>query len=244
MEILNKDFKEIKDTMDPEVINDFLIKLSENPKRDYLTYIDYLIHNLKKQIFNKVKINLIFLIGEIGKTTVLNDRYLTFLLKTYYISDRWIRNEIIQAIDKISANSDIPDPVIDLISNAINDDYSLIKINSFRVILNLKVLPNSMKKNLFLTLNSKDSDLEALCTHILSKFLPDVNHLFNSLDDLENYKILKPYSIRIILLLYFRSLLNLESLRQKISNSNWEIEYKEIYFKEIDIYEKILLKNL
>ncbi len=244
MEFLNKDFEEIKDAKDPEVINDFLIKISENPNKDYLIYIDYLIQNLNKQIFNKVKINLIFFIGEIGKTTILNEKYLTFLLEAYYTSDRWIRNEIMQAIEKITANSDITDPVIDLINNAINDDYTPIKINALRVILNLKEFPNSMKKNLFRILNSKDSDLETLCTQILSKFFPDLDYLFNALDELENYKILKSHSIRIILLLYFRSVLNLESLRQRISNSNWEIGYKDNYFKEIDIYEKIILKNL
>ena len=76
------------------------------------------------------------------------------------------------------------------------------------------------------------------------KFLPDFNQLVNSLNYNDNYKTLKPYTIRTLLLIYFRSPLNLESFREKISNLNWEVEYKEIYIKEIDTYEKILLKKI
>lgn len=244
MELLNNNFEEIKRVNDPDIINDFLIKLSKDPNKDYLIYINYLLNNLEAQILNKVKLNIIFLIGEIGGLTNLNDRFLIFLIETYYISDRWIRNEIIQAIEKISTNSDITEKVIELVGNAVNDDYSPIRVNALRVILNLKEFPSGLRRNIFQTLNLKDSELERYCIQILDKFLPDFNQLTNSLNNSDNYKILKPYTIRILLLVYFRSPLNLESFRQKISNSNWENEYKEIYLKEIGTYERILLKRL
>ena len=60
MELLNNNFEEIKKAKDPEVINDFLIKLSEVPNKDYLIYIDYLLNNLDAKILNKVKLNIIF----------------------------------------------------------------------------------------------------------------------------------------------------------------------------------------
>ena len=244
MELLNNNFEEIKRAKNPEIINDFLIKLSEDPNIDYLMSVDHFIENLDTQIFDKVKLNLIFLIGEIGKLTILGERYLTFLCETYYTSDRWVRNEIIQAIGKISTNSEISNDVIKLVGYAVNDDYLPIKVNALQVILNLEEFPLIIRSLVFQALNSNISELEAFCVKILDKFLPDYNQLVNSLNYSNNYKILKPYTIRTLLLVYFRSPLNLEPFRQKISNSNWEIEYKEIFLKEIDTYEKILLKKL
>jgi len=244
MELLKNNFEEVKRIKDPEIINDFLIKLSEDPKEDYLNYIEYFMNNLDKQIFDKVKLNLIFLIGEISNLTTIDEKYLSFLVETYYVSDRWIRNEIIQAIGIISAKSAITDEVIKLLGYAVIDDYSPIKINALQMILNLEALPPTMIRNIFQALNSKSSELEVLLVKIIEKFLPDYNQLLNSLNLLHNYKILKQHAIRTLLLVCFRSALNLESFRQKISNSNWEIEYKEKFLKEIDIYEKVFLRKL
>ncbi len=86
--------------------------------------------------------------------------------------------------------------------------------------------------------------MKFFCVGILEKFLTDFYQLINSLDYSDNYKILKPKAIRTLLFTYFKSPLNLEPFRQKISNLNWEIEYKEIYLKEIDTYEKKIFKKL
>lgn len=244
MEFMKNNFEEIKRAKDPEIINSFLIKLSEDPQEEHLNYIEYFLNNLDAQIFDNVKLNLIFLIGEIGNLIKLEDRYLSFLVETYYTSDMWIRNEIIQAIGKISANSDISNDVLKLLGYAVNDDYFSIRVNTLQVILNLEDFPLNMARHLFQALNSKSSELETLCVKILEKFLPDYNQLFNSLNYLDNYKILKQNAIRTLLLVYFGSALYLESFRQKISNSNWEIEYMEKFLKEIDIFEKIILRKL
>jgi len=244
MELLNNTFEEIKRAKNSEKINDFLIKLTKDPSEDYLDYIEYFINNLDPDIFDKIKLNLIFLIGEIGKETILDERYIKFLIETYYTSDRWVRNEVIQAIGKISANSDMTEEMIKLVGYAVNDDYSPIKVNALQVILNFKKFPLTIRGHIFRALNSKIPELEEFCAKILDKFLPDYNQLVYSLNYSDNYKILKPYTIRTLLLMYFYSPINLEPFRQKILNLNWEIEYKEIYLKEIDTYEKILLKNL
>ncbi|MFX1304802.1 MAG: hypothetical protein ACFE9X_15720, partial [Promethearchaeota archaeon] len=118
---MKNNFKELKD---PEEINDFLIKLSENPNTEDLKRVDYFIDNLDPPIFEKIKLNLIFLLGEIGESTPIEDKYLNFLLETYYTSDRWIRNEIIQAIGKISKKIEITESIIKLIGYAVNDDYT------------------------------------------------------------------------------------------------------------------------
>ena len=165
-------------------------------------------------------------------------------METYYSSDRWIRNEIIQAIGKVSTHSEITEDVVKLIGYAVNDDYSPIKVNALQVILNLETFPPIIRKSIFQALNSRNSELEALCIKILEKFLPDYNQLFFSLNYLDNYKTLKTKAIRALLLVYFRTVVDIESFRQKISNPNWEIDYKDDFLKEIDIYEKILLKKL
>jgi hypothetical protein len=241
MELMKNNFKELKD---PEKINDLLIKLSENPGTEDLKSVDYFIDNLDPPIFERIKLNLIFLLGEIGEAIPIEDKYLTFLLETYYTSDRWIRNEIIQAIGKISKKIEITDNIIKLLGYAVNDDYSPIKVNALEVLFNLREFPLFVRRNVFLALNSKDSQLEALCVKVFDKFLPDFNQLFDSLDYSENYKILKSKAIMAILLVYFKSPLNLESFRQKVIVSNWEEEHKNMYLKEINAYEKALLKRI
>lgn len=244
MESFKQEFDSIKRSNNPEFINDFLIKLSKKPNFEYYTILDYFIDSLDIQILEKIKLNLVFLMGEIGKLSTIDNKYLDFLSKTYYTSDRWVRDEIIQAIGKISKKTVIGEEIIKLVGYGINDDYLPIRINALKTILGLEKVPLFIYRNLFLALNSKENELEAVCIEILNKHLSDYKKLFDSLNYLESYKILKPNAIRSLLLIYFRSIFNLESFRKNISTSNWENEYKEIFLNEIETYEKILLKKL
>jgi len=244
MELINQEFDDLKESNNPVIINDFIIKLSENPNVENLKYLQYFIDTLEPQIFDKIKLNLIFLLGELGKLSTLDLKCLHFLLETYYKSDRWVRNEIIKTFRKISINTDLPEEVIKLIGNAINDDYSPIRISALKVLLKLKEIPFSVRRNILQALNIKDTELEAISVKIFEKFIPDFHQLFKSLDYSENYQILKSKAIKTILLIYFRFPLDLDSFRQLISTANWESEYKEMYFKEITTFEKIILKRL
>ncbi len=242
MELIKKSFEEIKYTGNPEEINNFLIKLSKNPSQDYLNFLNFFINNVKPQIFNKIKLNLIFILGEIGKSTQLELNFLEFISDSYYNSDRWIRNEIIQTIDKISSRSKLSEKIVELIGYAINDEYLPIRNNALKVILKLEELPNV--RNIFQILNSKDSKLVENGLEILIKFIPNSARLFDSLNSSNNYKILKIKAVRSMLLICFNSLIYLESLRDLILKSSWENNYKEIYLKEIDTYERILLNKI
>ncbi len=244
MVFFSEEFDEIKKSKNPDLINDFLIKLSTTPKLEYFTILDYFIDNLDLQIFEKVKINLVFLIGEIAKVSNIDQKYLDFLSKTYYSSDRWVRDEIIQAIRKISKKVIIREEIVQLVGYAINDEYLPIRINALKTLLDLEKMPLLVWRNILLALNSKDSEIVAISANIFDKFLPDYHQLLDSLNHLENYKILKRNGLRSLLLIYFRSSINLESFRKSIATLDWEIEYKEKYFQEIDIFERILLKNL
>ncbi len=244
MQLFKQEFEDIKKSSNPETINEFLIKLSKSPNIEYFSMLDYFIDEIDTQIFEKVKLNLVFLIGEIGKASVIDTKYLEFLPKTYYSSDRWVRDEVVQSIGKISKKTVIGKKLIKLLGYAINDDYIPIRINALRSILDLEKLPLFVWRNIFLALNSNNSELEAISTKILEKFLPDFNQVLNPLNHLDNYKILKPNAIRALLLIYFRSSINLESFRESIKTSNWDIKYKDIFIKEIDTFGKILLKRL
>ena len=244
MELLKQKFDEIKKSNNPEVINDFLIKLSDNPNIEYLNYLKYFVESLDPQILDKIKLNLIFVMGEIGNLAQIPDEYLRILEEIYYKSDRWVRNEVIQAIDKISKNTELNDKIIEIISNALNDEYSAIKISTLKLLLNLNKSPDSILKNLIRLMNSKDSEIVEAIERILRRIPQQPDRIFNLLDKSDNYKFLKPRGIRSLLLIQFKSIINTESFREMISNSSWDANYKENYLKEINTFERILAKNI
>jgi len=244
MALFKQNFDEIKDSNNPDIINDFIIKLSENPKEEHLKYLKYLIDNLDTQILNKITLNLIYALGELGNLTSLDENYLNFIHETYLHSDRWIRNEIIQAIDKISKKSHLNENIVLLIGGALNDDYPPIKINTLKVLLNLKQVPDFIFTNIFYVLNSKDSAVLEGCRRALEKIHLETYKLFSLLNQLDNYKILKPRAIRSLLLIQFKFIINLESFREIIESSNWDNSFKEKYLTEIDTFQRILIKNM
>lgn len=237
-------YKEAKESRDPEIINNFLIELGKNPKSEYLNLLDFFINDLEDQLYEKIKLNLIYVIGEIGNLTPLSNDFLELLYNTYYISDRWIRNEIIQAIDKISKKLHLNENIVLLIGGALNDDYPPIKINTLKVLLNLKQVPDFIFTNIFYVLNSKDSAVLEGCRRALEKIHLETYKLFSLLNQLDNYKILKPRAIRSLLLIQFKSIINLESFREIIGSSNWDNSFKEKYLTEIDTFQRILIKNM
>ena len=244
MELLKQNFDEIKESNNPKAINDFIIKLSENLNIEHIKYLSYFIKNLDTEIFDKIKLNLIYVLGEIGNLTPLPGEYLLLLEEVYYKSDRWVRNEIIQAINKISKNAELSEKTVELISNALNDEYSVIKINTLKLLSNFKKLPDGILKNLIRLMNSKDSEILEGCRRILKRIPQQPDRIFNLLNRSDNYKILKPRGIRSLLLIQFKSIINTESFREMILNSNWDKTNKENYIKEIITFERILMKNL
>jgi len=209
MEQVKLEFDRIRKSKDPEVLNDFIIDLSKNPKVEYLEYLKYLIENSNPQIFDKIKLNLIFTLGEIGSISIIDEYYLTFIYEIYHLSDRWIRNEIIQTIGKISRTSKLPENIVLLIGNALNDDYNPIKINALQVLYTIESFPDRVFTNLFNALNSKDPEVLEGCRRVFNRIYLRVDNLFNKLDLSNNYKILKSSGIRSLLLAQFKSIINL-----------------------------------
>ena len=244
MQNISNNFQEILKSKNPEEIIDFLFKLSKEPKVEYLNFIDYFINRVENQNFEKIKLNLIFFLGELGKVVSLDQKYLEFLSETYYNSDRWVRREIIQSFYNISKKTKLTKNIIELVGYALNDDYIPIKVNAQKVLLNLDALPKSVLENFFRLLNSREDEVINYSSKIFEKHFKDPNQIFTSLNKSENYMALKPHGVRALLLICFKSLINLEALKEMILGSNWPDTSKKSYLKEIETYESILLKNL
>ena len=237
-------FEDIKNSKDSEKINDFLIELGKNLRIEYISFLEYFIENCDPQNLQQIKLNLVYDLGEFGKLEKINKKFVDYLVEEYYNSDRWIRNEIISAFEKISKNFKLSDDIVELIGKALNEDYLPLKVNALNTLSYLENLPNSVLKNIFNVLNSSNSELIDISTNILLKVIQNEDHLFNSLYRNENYKILKKQAIRSLLVIFFKSVTYLESFREKLLRSEMDSDYKEMFFSEINTYKRILLKLL
>ncbi|MFX1258548.1 MAG: hypothetical protein ACFFAN_11850 [Promethearchaeota archaeon] len=241
---MNNFFQKAIKSNDPEEVNDFLIRLGKDPKREYISFIDYFIDKIDLPIFEKIKLNLIFILGEIGEKAQLDKKYLKFLEDVYYKSDRWVRNEIIQTLYRISTKTELLKDHLQIIRFSLTEDYDPVVINALNLLLSIQNVPNVILKNVIQILKTKNPEIFDKCTLVLQKFISDSNQLFYLLNDLDMYKSIKKNTIRSLLIAYFKSAITLEPFRKKIETARWDIDIKETYIKEIDTYERILLKNL
>ncbi|MBD3254376.1 MAG: hypothetical protein GF383_04745 [Candidatus Lokiarchaeota archaeon] len=250
MNKIQSEYEKVKNCEDPERINSFLINLSQNCDHNSISYLKHFIDELDKESFQRVKLNLIFVLGQIAeKKYEFGREYIDFLIKEYYQSDRWIRNEIIVALSKILEGGDISisNEIWKVISSALKDNYQLINKNVIALISNLNNVPDSVLKDVFVVLKSDntelvDETLELLKSHILNEI-----KLFKLLDLSENYRRLNKKAVRYILGAFFDSGLKirqLDNFREAISLSEWEDEYKLLFISEIDTYEKLFIKQL
>jgi len=243
MQDIKTNFNKIKKKKDPELINDFLINISNQPSSEHFEYIDYFINNLKPEVIEKIKINLIYSIGELAKIHKIDVKYINYLIEQYFISDRWIRNEIIVALNKISINFELSNEIVDFISKTLNEDYISIKINAIKLLEKCKTIPNTSYKNIFRSLNTAEKEMMEPISKILNKEIKDENKLFDVLNLTENYKVLNKKSIRIILFNCINNLPNLENFKNLISKSEWNEKEKNLFLKEINDYERIIFKK-
>ncbi|MFW9895109.1 MAG: hypothetical protein ACFFD7_04825 [Candidatus Thorarchaeota archaeon] len=244
MDPFENEFNNLKNSSNPETVNDFLIRISENPKEEYLSFLEYFLKEADEELYNKIKLNLIFVLGEIGNVTKLSNYYFKKLSDIFYTSDRWVRNEIIQTISKISKNTKLNEEIFILLGNALNDDYLPVKKGVLELLKSFESLPNSIMLQFFRVLNTKDTEILDLCRQVFESVPLKLESIYRFLDTSENYKVLKPRAIRSLLLIEFKLITALEAFRRFIRNSGWEDNYKLIYLKEIDTLQSILLKTL
>ena len=240
---INQKFKKIKNSKNPETINDFIISLTKSPLEDHLKFINYFIENLPENLLNKIKINLVYLIGLLSQKVNLEDNYLKFLKKQYYNSDRWIRNEIVKALCEIVKNQKLSDQYMVLISNSLKEDYIPIVINALEALWNCEGLSNIYLKNILIIIDSESSQVVEKARKILKREIKSYNELFELLNNENNYEMLNKTRFRTILLTFFDSIFALEDFKVLIISSDWFETYKKPFIQELETFEKILLNK-
>lgn len=243
MEDIENILLKIKDNINPQEINDILIKLSKNPNEKTLVIVDYFLDSLNATILNKIKLNLIFLLGVIGSVTVLNRKYLNFLVESYFNSDRWVRNEIIQSFLVILQNHEYNNEIYQIIEHALNEDYAPIKKSALNVLMILKELPEKVLLTLLRVLNTNNEEIVEMGLKILKRGVQTGDELFELLNISKGYTILNKSIVRVLILEYFDSISELELFIEKINSSKWEEEYKILCNTEINSFQRILKKN-
>ena len=243
MEDIENILLKIQDITNPQEINDILIKLSKNPNEKTLVIVDYFLDSLNATILNKIKLNLIFLIGAIGSVTVLNRKYLNFLVESYFNSDRWVRNEIIQSFLVILQNHEYNNEIYQIIEHALNEDYVPIKKSALSVLMILKELPEKVILTLLRILDTNNDDILEMGLKILKRDVQTWDELFELLNISKGYTILNKFIVRVLILEYFDSISELESFIEKINSSKWEEEYKILCKTEINSFQRILKKK-
>lgn len=243
MDEIEKIIIKIRNATNPQEINNILIELIKKPNIKLLAIIDYLLDSLPITILEKVKLNLIFLLGEIGNISVLNQKYLNFLIESYYNSDRWVRNEIIQAFLQILQYNEYNNEILEILKYALNEDYTPIKKGALNALMLCKVLPKIELKTLLKVLDTDNSEIVEKGILILKKYVQNGNDLFGRLDTSKNYTILSKSIIRTLIIAYFDSKDELESFRENINSSEWEDKYKVLCNTEITSFQNIFMKK-
>ena len=240
MEDIENILLKIQDNKNPQEINDILIQLSKNPSEKTLVIVDYFIDSLNATTFNKIKLNLIFLIGTIGSLTVLNRKYLNFLVESYFNSDRWVRNEIIQSFLVILQNHEYNNEIYQIIELALREDYQPIKKSALNVLMILKEIPEKVVLTLLRVLDTNNDEIVEMGLKILKRSVKTGDELFELLNISKGYTILNKFIVRVLILEYFDSISELEAFIEKINSSKWEEEYKILCNTEINSFQRIL----
>jgi hypothetical protein len=243
MEDIENILLKIQDNTNPQEINDILIELSKNPNEKTLVIIDYFLDSLNATILNKIKLNLIFLLGAIGSVIVLHRKYLNFLVESYFSSDRWVRNEIIQSFLVILQNHKYNNEIYQIIEQALNEDYAPIKKSALNVLMILKELPEKVLLTLLRILDTNNDEILEMGLKILKRGVQTWDELFELLNNSKGYTILNKFIVRVLILEYFDSISELEAFIEKINSSNWEEEYKILCKTEINSFQRILKKK-
>jgi len=244
MEDIENILLKIEDNTNLQEINDILIELSKNPNEKSLVIIDYFLDSLNATIFNKIKLNLIFLLGAIGSVTVLNKKYLNFLVESYFNSDRWVRNEIIQSFLVILQKHEYNNEIYQIIEHALNEDYAPIKKSALNVLMILKVLPEKVLLTLLRVLDTNNEDILEMGLKILKRSVQTWDELFELLNISKSYTILNKFIVRVLILEYFDSISKIELFIEKVDSSKWEEQYKILCKTEFNSFKRILKKKV
>ncbi|TFG16595.1 MAG: hypothetical protein EU531_06060 [Promethearchaeota archaeon] len=222
------------------LINDIIIELSQRPNPLHFEIIDFLLDTFNNEELSKININIVYLLGELGKITSLEQKYIQYLYETFYVSDRWIRTEILKVletnIEVVKSNSNF----IQVISSALKEEYESNTIIALKIIRQLDKYPAPIFKSFLVVLNKAQSKLKETIDKVINRHFKDESLIFELLNQNNNYRILKPHGLRLILQAFFPSTNKIENFQTLIENSDWEEENKSQFLKEIDIIRNLV----
>jgi len=244
---MKKIIQNIIESKNPDEINEWLIEIGKQPEEIKISEIKQVIKKKSAEsIFPKILLNLAWILGEISDKAPLDDDLIELLIEKFYKSDRWVRNEIIKTFQKFSNNYSnqefFMESILNLLGNAIFDDYQPIALNSLKALLNYSDLPSQIIAKIFKLLKKEDKEISNQAVLILRKFINSEESLVEFLNEHQIYIDLNPKAIRNILLGWFQNIIRLESFRDAILNAKWQKDKKDLFLKEIDVYQKILIR--
>jgi len=236
----NKNLEDNVKTENYEAVNEYLIEATKNPQLKNLLDIEYLIKNSQDSFFYHFAINLIYLLGEIGRNHFLGDCYIKFLVETYFKSDRWIRNEILLAFSKSIRIDDLFQRILDVIEFALVDDYDPIIINALTVVYHVKRIPESYYPKIIKNLESKNHIIVQESIKVLKKHVESIDMFYKILMEDNIINLYSKQVLRSILMTFFTNIDQVEDFKEKIVKSDLNISKKESLISEIKTYQRIM----
>lgn len=223
-----------------DAINEYLIEASKKPHLKNLIDINYLIASSQDSLLNHFAINLVFLLGEIGKNHFLSDNYIKFLIETYFKSDRWIRNEILLAFSKSIRIDDMFQKILDVIEFALVDNYDPIIISALTAIFYTKRIPERFYPKIIKNLESKNPKIVQESMKVLKKHVESTDVLYEILLKESNINLYSKQILRNLLITFFNEVHLVEDFKEKIMKSDLDLTKKESLISEIKTYQRIL----
>ena len=227
-----------------DAINEFLIEASKTPHLKNLIDLDYLITSSQDSLLYHFAINLIFLLGEIGKNHFLTDSYINFLIKTYFKSDRWIRNEILIAFSKSIRIDELFKNILDVIEFALVDDYDPITISALTIIYYTKKIPERFFPKIIKNMESKNPKIVQKSVKVLKKHVESTDVLYDILLKENTINLYSKQILRSLLLAFFNDVHLVEEFKENIMNSDLDLAKKESLISEIKTYLRILQQRI
>jgi hypothetical protein len=243
MDALSNKFNEFLRQGDTDKLNDLLIEWSNNPKDDYLKFIEALIYLKDLHIQNKLIINLVFLLGQIGQKIPIDSIFIEFLEESYYKSDKWVRAEILNALS-IIRNVPLSSKLTQIVHYALGEEHPQSVLKALDLLSTIGTVSNEFDASLIKLINNPHPNVHLQCLKVLSRKVHSEGELFLLLNQENNYNYVQKIAFRSLIIQFCTQIVDAVRFKDRVMNANWNSEKKEEFLSELEIYIKILEKSL
>lgn len=231
--------KHLRRSLDLDFIDDIILNIADNPSPDVIDLILSIFNELSYDEISIFLLNLIFVIGEVGKSTEIPEEILHKLNEVYFKSDRWIRAEVVEALGKISMIRELKEKDLDVIFISLSDEYEGLQIKALEILIKKpEYVSNKNADRLITLLKSSNSIISDKAYKILKSIIHSESELITVIND-SKVKLSKKI-LRKLITLFSSSIRNLIDLKFTIVNSAITSELKDLIFSEIETLIKIM----